>query len=297
MLSMAPTTEPVSGLAYFERGVTERRLTSSRSRSAVFTGDGGDSSLGAECVGLSAEEYLRRHGLGLKFVKIAAQVAVDRELSLWTVISRSLRRWRYGVRMSEYRDSFLEGCRLLTPEVRQSVLRAERYPHPWFRDSQSVPWRTIYTLGVLCCAPQHYDPFCELNQPSPEFLAPLYNQPVIEICLRIPLYVHFLNGRSRGLTRQAFANCIPEPIVRRIWKDRAPGYAAELFTANLGFFRSVLLDGLLIKWGYLDRELVERALTGSVSKGDIAIGELFNHLDVELWLRRLKEAGHYQAAA
>lgn len=297
MLSMSPSIEPLSGLAYLERGPVERAIAQQHNCTAVFSGDGGDSSFGSECVGLVVEDYLRRHGFRADVLKLAVQVAMTRDLTIWTVIGKAMRGWLLGARMSDHRDSYLEGCRLLSQGLRETVLRHDRYPHPWFSDSNGVPWRTIYCLGMLTLAPQFYDPFCEAHRPNPLAIAPLYSQPVIELCLRIPLHIHFNGGRSRGLARQAFTQEVPEAILQRQWKDRAPGYAEDLMSPNLALIRSILLDGVLTRDGLLDRAAVERVLSGKVSKNDVAIGEIFNYIDLELWQRHFSTNTRHREAA
>jgi len=97
--------------------------------------------------------------------------------------------------------------------------------------------------------------------------------------------VHFDRGRSRGLARRAFVQEVPEPILRRQWKDRPLHYVAEVIHRNLDFIRSTLLDGMLVRERILDREAVELALSGSPSRSAAIGGEVMNHLDLELWIR------------
>jgi asparagine synthase (glutamine-hydrolysing) len=46
-----------------------------------------------------------------------------------------------------------------------------------------------------------------------------------------------------------------------------------------------LLEGALVKSGLLDRALLEEALSASPSKSQVYPGEIFRHLDTELWAR------------
>jgi asparagine synthase (glutamine-hydrolysing) len=116
-------------------------------------------------------------------------------------------------------------------------------------------------------------------------IAPLYSQPVTELLLRIPLDVHFQNGRERGLARKAFAEDLPPEIGRRTWKDRAPEFLDELVQRHRKFLRELLLDGVLVHEGLLDRVAVEDALTDRISTSPVFPGELLRHLDVEVWAR------------
>jgi asparagine synthase (glutamine-hydrolysing) len=120
---------------------------------------------------------------------------------------------------------------------------------------------------------------------APEVIAPLYSQPATELFLRIPLYVHFHGGRERGLARQAFAQEVPEEILRRTWKDRAPGFLDRLVQRHRKFLRELLLDGVLVKERLLNRDALEDALSDRISNSPVYPGELLRHLDVEIWAR------------
>ena len=64
---------------------------------------------------------------------------------------------------------------------------------------------------------------------------------------------------------------------------------ARRFT-NLGFIREALLDGELCKEGILNRTAVDLALTNDVTKSRALSGEILKHLDLELWIRRSRQA-------
>jgi asparagine synthase (glutamine-hydrolysing) len=187
--------------------------------------------------------------------------------------------------MREYRQSLLKGSALTPKATYDAALRASGFPHPWFRDMNPVPWGTIWRLGNLMRTPQFYDPFCDPGEPAPVSIAPLYAQPVVELALRIPIFMHFHAGHDRGLARLAFYNDIPDEIRNRRWKDRAPGAFEEVTFHNREFICETLLDGNLAKEGVIDRAAVEDVLRGNLSKRQFFIGELYTYLDMEIWSR------------
>lgn len=172
---------------------------------------------------------------------------------------------------------------LLSPDLCERAFERGYYPHPWFRDEPGVPWGLIYRMGALVGRSELYDPYSTPAQQRALRLHPLYAQPVVELCLSIPLYVHFLNGCDRGLARSAFAEELPQPIARRQWKDRNANVNTELVANNLPLLRELMLDGVLVRKGYLDRAALERALSHTPQKGSADLSVLLQHLDIELW--------------
>ena len=119
---------------------------------------------------------------------------------------------------------------LVGEDLRASYADAVTFPHPWLDHLQAVPWPLIRRLGTLLTTPEFYNVAPGID--APEVLAPLYSQPAMELFLRIPLDVHFQDGRERGLARQAFAQDVPAEIIRRSWKDRAPGIVDRLVSCR-----------------------------------------------------------------
>lgn len=183
----------------------------------------------------------------------------------------------------------MAGCQLVSRDIRETANIEEHHQHPWFRDVKRPPRAMMRRLGTLLCSPDYYNGLAPADC-APEVVAPLCSQPALELFLRIPIYRHF-EGRDRGLARRAFAQEVPAPILSRTWKDRAPGSYGELVRRNREFLRELFLDGALVGEKLLDRAAVEAALSPSPHKATVLPGEIFRHLDVELWARHwLREA-------
>jgi asparagine synthase (glutamine-hydrolysing) len=280
--SLHPTFEPVYVIGYLQAASVRRELASSRGSTAVFTGIGGDSILGSHSLTHTLSDYFSSNGPGLRTVTLALQLARASNLSVWHVLHHSLRRWLLGSTMSEQQG---RGS-LAAHDLRRAQCSQMTYPHPWFDNEQRVPWSLIRRLGSLLYAPQFYDAAVDADEPTPEILSPLYAQPMVEVCLRIPLYVHFDGGRERGLARRAFADKLPKQTLERQWKDRAPGYADELIRGNRAYLRERLLNGVLVREGMLDRAALEAALSDTPWRTCAGPGEILRHLDIELWLSK-----------
>jgi asparagine synthase (glutamine-hydrolysing) len=279
-----PATEPLPMLGYLIRSTIEERLAAQRTATAVFTGDGGDSGFCSDSLTYLVTDYLQRHGPRATALRLASDVALRTERSTGSVLLSSMRRWLFGAKMSEQLPALLMGSRLVNAQVRAGFTIPESYPHPWFSHLRHVPWDVLRRLGILVATPEFYN-VTDVDRPEPEIVSPLYAQPAIELFLRIPIHVHAAGGRDRGLARRAFAREVPDGILRREWKDRAPGFHSEVLQRNLAFLRELFLDGVLVSEGLLDCAALEAALVPGPSKTAVLPVEIYRHLDVEIWAR------------
>jgi asparagine synthase (glutamine-hydrolysing) len=288
---MQPTVAPVwAALAYRGRDPIEQEIFRQEPYTAVFTGDGGDSSFGGECIPYAVDDFLRLKGLSKGLVTLASQVALRTGTLTWRVLGSAIRRRMRGAAMKDDSDKLLIGSALVAEHLRGVAFDSARHPHPWFSDCEDVPWHVIYRLGDLIAPAEFYNPFIEPAAFSPYIASPLYSQPVLELCLRIPTYTHLHEGRDRGLARVAFKTEIPEQIRRRQWKDRFPGAMETIVRQNRAYLCDVLVGGVLCKEGFLDRIAVQNALSGRFSTRQFYVGELMNYLHLELWLRNFASA-------
>ena len=279
-----PATEPLPLLAYLMRSTVEHRLAAERKATAVFTGDGGDSGFCSDSFAYAVTDYLRRHGPRLAALRLASDVALRTERSTGAVLLSSMRRWLFGAKMREQIPALMMGSQLVNPQVRDVFAIPDSYPHPWFSQLDHVPWDVIRRLGTLVLTPEFYN-VADAADPEPEIVSPLYAQPALELFLRIPIHIHAEDGRDRGLARRAFAREVPQQILQRQWKDRAPGFHSELLLRNLEFVRELFLDGVLVREGLLDRAAVEAAFAVGPAKTEVLPAEIYRHLDVEVWAR------------
>lgn len=283
VLDAPALVEPTAVMGYIHRSTLEHQIAREHDATAVFCGDGGDSGFCGDTYAYAVSEHLRRRGLTLQAWRLASKVASLTEESTWTVIVKSLRRWLRGAGMEHQKKMMLPASRLLSEELRASYSTAVNFPHPWLSHLHPIPWALVRRVGTLLGPPERYN--IATGAHAPEVIAPLYSQPAMELFLRIPLDVHFHEGRERGLARTAFVAEVPPEILRRIWKDRAPGFLDELVQRNRKFLRELLLDGVLVNEGLLDRVVLEDALSDRISTSLVYPGELLRHLDVEIWAR------------
>jgi asparagine synthase (glutamine-hydrolysing) len=285
MVNLRPSVAPVQVFTQFKLGEMERDIARTHPYTAVFCGEGGDSGLGGDCISSAVDDFIRLRGLSRGLLKLASQVSLRTDTLVWTALWGALRRRLFGARMRDYRDELLLGTALATGSVRGLGLNSRCFPHPWFSECNEVPWHVINRLGNLMATPEFYDAFQAPTASSPFVASPLYSQPVVELSLRIPVFIHFYEGRERGLARIAFRREVPEPILRRQWKDRAPRAFEEMVRRNRKFLRELLLDGALCSHGFLDVDAVASVLSSDFHDNKFLSGEIFKHLNLELWVR------------
>jgi asparagine synthase (glutamine-hydrolysing) len=293
--NIAPTANPPSGLVHLQKITLEKPLTEATEATGVFSGDGGDGVFGSHSLRHTLADQLANSGIGRDTFRVAAGVARAKEISTLTVLVRALREWLSGKSVVDSTKEDLQACVLVNEDLRSKAGKVKTRPHPWFRNATPAPGLPE-RLGALVYPMEHYfGP--DQTQRQAEELAPLYSQPVIETLLRIPLYVLCEGGRDRGLARRAFAQEVPARILQREWKDRSPGLHYQAIQRCLPFLREMLLDGVLVREGWLNRTAVERALSGDPTRIQVYPGEILGHLDTEIWARRWLNHARHSAAA
>jgi asparagine synthase (glutamine-hydrolysing) len=285
MLKAMPIASPEILTTHIEVGPIERGLANGANARAVTDGEGGDALFGRHARHWAGLEYIRRHGLRFGLLPVCEIVALRTDRSIWSVLARALWNTVFPETMRHQRRNISMARRLVSADLVETTLQEKAYPHAWFQSIDYVPWSLVSKLSTLLHTPSFYDPFRDPSSPDPEPLSPLCSQPIVELCLKIPTYVHLANGRDRGLARAAFSRDIPPEIVARQWKDRAPRYFEEMMFWNRGFFRELLCDGILMREGLLDRKKIEEAVSDGPTRSVGYASELLDHVCLEGWLQ------------
>lgn len=280
--ALQPTPTPISVLPYVQRAPLERRLCATLTASAVCCGSGGDSNLCRDSVALTAADFVHDRGLHPRLLALSAAVARHSGLAVWEVARDALA----GRSPAQRRASIGISAaltRLVIPEVKEAAAqRLADHPPP---ELIAGPPSLVRRLGSVLLGIDFYDWSVAPESQAPLVIAPLQAQPVVELCLRIPSYIHFDRGRERGLARAAFAHDLPPAVSARCWKDRAPGFLEALFMHHRAFVREFLLEGLLVRDGLLARKALEQALSGNTPAHAVDPVEILHHLSTESWMR------------
>jgi asparagine synthase (glutamine-hydrolysing) len=295
-LECARTARPVLNFSAVDAEPVTRRLAYELGATAVFNGELGDNVFGRAAARQAVAEYLWQWGFRSTVLDIALDVAIQRRLSISSVLWRGLRDaaahrlqrdWsvhRYAKRSGVYesRRQGLVSERFLDEYERH----LERFIHPWFRDVRKVPpgrLPLIYAIAVVTSTFYH-SPF---GKPSdPPMIAPLASQPLAQLALRIPTHFHIIGGMSRAVALRAFSDSLPEAILSRDGKGTPESWIGDLVQRNRDFLREFLLDGQLAKQGILDREKTSALLSNRLGKSQVEPHQLIVQLYIEAWLSR-----------
>jgi len=157
--------------------------------------------------------------------------------------------------------------------------------HPALLDSVTLPVGKFHQASGLISPLDYHNPY--RPPASPEVVHPLRSQPVLEVSLRTPTYILTEGGQGRALARRTFADVLPPAIVTRRSKGGMEAYAVTVLQRNLAFARELLMDGLLVRHGLLDRGRVAAALTDHPAANAAFVTEIHACIATELWARRM----------
>jgi asparagine synthase (glutamine-hydrolysing) len=274
-------------------GEWERDLGKRNGATAVVTGDGGDSVFGGSCAEFACRDFRIRRGLQMRAIlALAIDVALVTNRSIWSVLTET-----FGSQPETVARRDAERLRLGRLLVSEEVFRqsnAEHAPHPWFRSQGRSALSDI--LNMVVQSDLYYNPARSPADFDLEPVYPLCSQPLVELCLRIPSYIHFTDGRSRGLARRAFAGHLPVQIAERQWKDASADLDYILIRRYGPAIREFLVHGELVRTGVLDRNHLEQSLAGAPGKRTAGIHEITDHLIVEAWLQSWRKVAQERAA-
>ncbi|WP_380879403.1 asparagine synthase [Sphingomonas sp. DBB INV C78] len=236
---------------------------------ALFTGQGGDAIFFQMPTPTVAADLHACAGFRRK-LDLAIGIARWTRVPIWTVLGTAISRRATALAVSPA-PAFLGR----QPVARQSF---------WLEGSESVsPAKAIQIWGLansrLYFVPSYRDQ-------SARLLHPLMSQPLVELALSIPVIDLTHARRDRALAREAFADRLPQEVVRRRGKGDLTSYYGRLVAASLDTLRPLLLDGLLAGQGIIDRSALEPMLDAEAIAWQDAHVELLTAAIVETWARR-----------
>lgn len=267
----------------------KQRLVSERHAGAVFTGQGGDHLFQLVADIHIAAEYAHRHGLRPQLLRVAADTSRLTHQSIWSVLSTIVRDNLLGQPFDPYTKYEIPS--ILSDDAATSLNR-HAYSHPWVDNASSLPAAKINQIfNIVDCQVYSLYPCRYAEQ-----IHPLISQPIIECCLQVPSYVLTHGGRSRGLVRDAFAAEVPGKIIHRYSKGSTTSHFNRMLLDNATFLRELLLDGVLVREGVLDRCELEKQL----SERELVFGRsliaVMNAARAETWLATWTTAEQRTAA-
>ena len=264
------------------------RLGAAHRCDTLWTGQGGDHLFLAVNTDLGLADCLRHHGLLSSQMRTTLrETAKLTRKSVPHLIRLTIGRTIHHGNLFSHNALFkwadlMPQTRFLNQCLQPSDL-AEYIRHPWAEPSAALPPGKRYQLLLLAEVLNRHRPLYGLQEVQ-EF-HPLLSQPLIEACLRIPVYLLLTGGKSRGLARLAFEDCLPPTIVARHGKGQTTHFTLGLLRRNLPFLTGVLRDGVLAQHGLLERNTLKPVLRPDAPLEWTALFPLCACLAAEVWLQ------------
>ncbi len=130
------------------------------------------------------------------------------------------------------------------------------------RDASDLPPGKRWQICLLARLLHRHRPVPELQYAGEHH--PLFSQPLVELCLRIPLYTLLRGGINRALERAAFRDCVPE--TNHSPRKQGHGRSIALMSKireDLPYLRDLMLDGVLVQERIIERSAFEPYLAGN----------------------------------
>ena len=271
------------------------QLAKSVGGDVFFSGNGGDELFFSPPVYLGAVDFAYDNGVRPSLLKAALNSAQLSNRSIWSVLQLILGDRLYYKRVhpfSPFND--IPQDTLMTDDYFHGVsIRDIQHPvlNSLFDDQgqadNALPPGKIFHLFMLLQPQSLKYVGLGTQYPYTQWHDPLWSQPLIEFCLKMPVYRLQHHGVSRGLARKAFARDLPDTIIHRQSKGTGEGYQAINFNKNIKVYKEALLDGRLVNEQILDRKVLEQSLAGNnQTHASMNMAKLSVCLNLETWLKK-----------
>lgn len=261
------------------------------STAAIWSGEWGDTLFHSEPTHmLAAIDCAKQLGLGGALFRASLDTARIEGLSVWRVLRHAIAHKSRVPAGVDPRHQMPIGYGCLPQDEALETANDNRFVHPWLRaDTRTPPGKAwhIYASTLVDFQP-FYDPLGQ--EDDPEQSAPLNSQPIVELCLRIPVFFLIKGGWDRAIARRAFLKDLPLQVATRRTKGGVEEYQKATFMHNAVFARAYLLDGQLTSRGLLDRSTLEELLSGEPTRLRTPVGLLYWYLCTETWLGQWNHA-------
>ena len=114
---------------------------------------------------------------------------------------------------------------------------------------------------------------------------PLLAQPVVETCLAIPATILSSGEQERSFAREAFADRVPASVLERRAKGEINVFMGQTLARSIDVLRPLLLDGVLVRKGWIDAAAMEAALTPESMVWKDRTLEILTAATLEAWVR------------
>ena len=266
-------------------------LAESVKAGAYWTGEGGDHLFFQMKSPLGVADYIQRHGVTRRLVPIVQDAARLAGVSFWDALCT-------GVRLGSKRpwspqENLAGRGAFLNTGVRSSL--AEYSAHPWTTVVERIPKGKQYQIQLLSEVLNRDRPLPGVDYAEAHH--PLLSQPLIELSLRIPVYLLVKGGRPRGLARSAFQSIVPPEINERESKGSTTATVLALLRQSQSYLSDLMLDGLLVRQGILSRKALEPCILHTQPLRGEQLFPLLASIAAEVWARTWSEHARANGAA
>jgi asparagine synthase (glutamine-hydrolysing) len=284
LLRVRRSAIPSDYFFYLDEGRDEAQLAREHGAGAVFSGYGGDQLFYQSRAALGAGDFLMSHGAGPALFEVALDAARMDRVSIWAVLRKAVRSGWLRSRWRLQDEKPLSSKTLIRREVIRDISRDSTLVHPMLQAPSKAPDGKIFHAYQLLFPGEFYHPLGADTGLEP--VTPLFSQPLLELAMRIPIWVLTRGGWDRAMARRAFQHDLPREIVTRRSKGGQEEHAKALLTRNMDLVRQLLLDGVLVRERILERDQVAEALAPGPARLRSGNSELFGCLGAEAWLRQ-----------
>ena len=178
-------------------------------------------------------------------------------------------------------------------EGRPSTRGTGAWAHPWLADLADLPPAKRLQIASLVGGVSAHS--ATRRGEAADLRHPLLAQPLLELCLAIPVPTLVRGGRDRGLARDAFADRLPPSVLARRGKGRLSAHYGRILGRSLEAVRPLLLQGRLAAAGLVDPSEWDEALSIESLIWRGGVGRIFTAVMLELWIEaweaRLRRRG------
>jgi asparagine synthase (glutamine-hydrolysing) len=247
---------------------------------SIWTGQGGDHLFFQARIPVGARDYLELNGVNRGLLHAIMNARKVSRQPYWTTL-RTLASPKMSLTVGM--TAFRRAKSPFLTEDAQSAISNEYLAHPWMTDAAHLPPGRRFQVAALSEVLNRHRHFPGLERVHGHH--PLLCQPLIELCLRIPSYVHLRDGVTRAVERAAFRDVVPAEILARGQKGQSTMSLLDCLHRSGNFVRELLMDGILAQEKILDCLSIEPYLK---HKRPMEVSHLFPLtacIVAELWAR------------
>jgi asparagine synthase (glutamine-hydrolysing) len=258
-------------------------LTTRFRATSIWSGQGGDHLFIQTSAPFGLLDYAALNGLRPGLLRCLRDAADLSKANYWRTASLLWKRNHIPL-ASALGEQAVARIPFITEDVRSRV-RDQPWVHPWLTTVDSMaPGQQLQVTGLAQVLNRHRP------LPGVEMVYehhPLLSQPLFELCLRIPSYVHLNGGIDRAVERAAFADVIPSRIAMRRSKGQSTFSILDIIHRSSEYLSDALLSGILVDRGILDRNAIEPFVRMQRPVDVTTFFPLITCIAAELWARNI----------